>query len=750
MKKILLGLATVLLGLATSANGQDQANGPDQANGQVQADASPGTARVSMIHGDVSTQRADSGDWNAATLNTLVMEGDQVSTAANSQAEIQLDYANTLRLDQNSVARVAALTQTQIQVQVAQGLVSYTLLNGSEASVEIDTPNVAIHPLKDGSYRIEVISDGETHVIVRHGEAEITTPQGSTRVEEGQMISIQGTGDDAQYQTVDAPSDDDWDRWNSDRDGHIRHAESWRHTDRYYVGTQDLDTYGHWQNVPDYGDVWVPAQRADWAPYRDGRWVWEPYYGWTWVSYEPWGWAPYHYGRWFVYGGSWCWWPGPVVVGVGFPVYRPVWAPAYVSFFGFGGRVGPGFGFGSVGWLPTGPRDGFFPWYGRFGNRTNVVNMRNITNIRNNGGIPPLLPDRHGRGISNVQGALANARTRRGISSMSAGQFGKSAVPAHMASIDANTFRQGGMLTGRVPITPTKDSYRSVSRPASPGTIPARAGNAQHFFSKAQAGAAGSRPFTSRTSPSTAAGPRSPANSNVRTQPERSAPVGRPATAARPFSSPGAGSVRNNAPSQAPSSERPGWHRFGSGNRDSSVRPSGPGSPQTGNRGQFTPPAQPNRGSSAATTGRSGWFLYSRPSSNSRPPLNLHQPIVTQRSPSPYGNGQRGGYGAGSYRPPSGNAYRPPTGGSNWPPSGGSNRPPSGGSYRPPSGGSSRPPSGGSYRPPSGGSNRPPSGGSYRAPSGRSSGRPNGNGGGNHGGGGHSSPPSHSSGSKPH
>jgi hypothetical protein len=765
MKRILLGLATVLLGLVTAANGQDQPNGPDQANGQAQADVAPGTARVSMIRGDVSTLRGDSQDWNAATLNTPVMEGDQVSTAANSRAEIQLDYANTLRLDQNSVARIAALNQTQIQVQVAQGLVSYTVLNGSEASAEIDTPNVAIHPLQDGSYRIEVISDGETHVIVRHGEAEITTPQGSTRVEEGQMISIQGTGDDAQYQTIDAPQGDDWDRWNGDRDGLITHADSWRHTDRYYVGTQDLDTYGRWQSVPDYGDVWVPAQRADWAPYRDGRWVWEPYYGWTWVSYEPWGWAPYHYGRWFVYGGSWAWWPGPVVVGVGLPLYRPVWAPAYVSFFGFGDRVGFGFGFGSVGWLPTGPRDGFFPWYGRSGNRVNVVNMRNITNIRNSGGIPPLLPDRHGRGISNVQSALTNERTRRGISSMPAEKFGKGAVPSHTASIDANTLRQGGMLTGRVPIAPTRESYRSVNRPARPGTIPPRAGNAQHFFSKAQAGA-GSRPFnrqatpgTSHTSSSAAVGARSPATtSNARTQPERSAPLGsRPSTGARPFSSPGAGSVRNNPPSRTDSSERPGWHRFGSENSNSSARPYGAGSSQPGTRGQFTAPAQPNRGSSPATSGGSGWFLYSRPSNTSRPPLNLHQPIVTQRSQSPYGNGQRSGYGAGPYRPPSTNSYRPPSGnsyppqsgGTYRPPAGGSYRPPSGGSYRPPSGGSYRPPSGGSYRPPSGGSSRPPSGGSSRPPSGGSSGHPHSSGGSNHGGGGHPSPPSHSSGSKP-
>src|SRR5260370_33212231 len=66
-------------------------------------------------------------------------------------------------------------------------------------------------------------------------------------------------------------------------------------------------------------------------------------------------------------GGSWAWWPGPVWGG-GF--YRPFWAPAYVSFFGFGGGWGVGFGWGGwggFGWLPIGPCDPFFPWWGGYG-----------------------------------------------------------------------------------------------------------------------------------------------------------------------------------------------------------------------------------------------------------------------------------------------------------------------------------------------------------------------------------------------
>ena len=195
--------------------------------------------------------------------------------------------------------------------------------------------------------------------------------------------------------------------------------------ERAGVGSEDLDAYGHWINVPDYGPVWAPVVGIDWAPYRVGRWVWEPYWGWTWVSSEPWGWAPYHYGRWFMYGASWVWWPGPVF---GYPHYRPLWAPAYVSFFGFGGGGwGASFGFGSVGWLPIGPCDRFFPWYGRYRSRFNVVNVTNITNIYNYRGghrFDGIGPLHGGNRYSNLRLAATNERFQHAISTVPSEHFG--------------------------------------------------------------------------------------------------------------------------------------------------------------------------------------------------------------------------------------------------------------------------------------------------------------------------------------
>src|ERR1700683_5257361 len=437
---------------------------PGGPSGEAPAQPDQGVARISLIHGDVSTQRGDSGDWSAATLNQPAMTGDKVSTGDNSRTELQLDFANILRLGPNSKANLANLTKRNIQIQLAEGIATFSVSKDSEGEPEIDTPNVSIHPAHhDGVFRVEVRPDGDTVVIVRQGEAQIATPQGSTEVNAGDMATIRGDSESAQYKISPAPDRDDWDRWNSDRDHLIRNANSWRHTNRYYTGSHDLDAYGRWQNVPDYGDVWVPNEPQGWVPYRDGNWTYEPYYGWTWVGYEPWGWAPYHYGRWFPYGGAWAWWPGPIY-GAGF--YRPFWSPAYVSFFGWGAGFGFGFGFGGwggFGWLPIGPGDWFHPWWGGYGGRFGVVGFRGGFNRF--GGFAPLHGGTRFSNIANIH----DARVGRGLSTVNAGHFGA----GHVNAMAATREQIGGarMMAGNLPVVPSRASLSASGRAAAPSSI---------------------------------------------------------------------------------------------------------------------------------------------------------------------------------------------------------------------------------------------------------------------------------------
>jgi hypothetical protein len=682
------------------AMAQEEQEPPVGAEGQEQGPP-PGAARISTITGEVSTMRGDSGDWVAAIVNAPVAPGDTVATATRSRVEVQLDFANVLRMDQNAEVKIADLTQKRIQLQVASGLIDYTVLKGAEADVEIDTPNMAVRPVGEGVYRIQIDADSQTELTVRKGKAEVSTPEGSASVERDQVIYVRGT-DNPEYRIVSAAPEDEWDRWNNDRDHAIEKAQSWQYTNQYYTGAQDLDQNGQWQNTPDYGYVWAPNVGPDWVPYYDGNWVWEPYWGWTWVSFEPWGWAPYHYGRWLWWGSRWCWWPG-----IGYWGPRPIWAPAYVSFLGFGFRglgFGLGLGFGSIGWLPLGPFDRAFGWWGHR-NGYAAVGIASLTHINNFGGGLRPLGNVPGRYTSNLQAALTNPYIRRAITTMPAEQFGKGMVRGFGRGVDAATLRQGQMLHGTLPVVPTRASLMPGNRLARPSAIPSRAINNTRFFSKSPA-------------------PARPESFNQRAaqiqQMVRQNPLGTSNYGARPgassmgrFGNAGGGSSGfgnanrpgyANARPMTPSTQGPagnsGWQRFASrapysspaqgGQAPRSFSNTAPYSttrPQPGPSGRSfqSRPAAPQQGSnwgggqrfsrqsqpapstrggvwnapaprsqpSVPTTGRYSFNSGARPYGgySARPSLNMNKPIVVQRSaPRYYG----GGGGGRTYSAPSG------------------------------------------------------------------------------------------------
>jgi hypothetical protein len=159
MKKAILAvLFLAVISLVISVQAQEYDRAPSAPPAQPEA----GVAHISLIHGDVSMQRGDTGDWTATTLNTPLVRGDQVATGEKSRTEVQLDYANVLRLSSRSQMKIADLTRTRIQIQIAQGYANFSSFKGSEADVELDTPNVAVRPLKHGRYRVQVNSDSET------------------------------------------------------------------------------------------------------------------------------------------------------------------------------------------------------------------------------------------------------------------------------------------------------------------------------------------------------------------------------------------------------------------------------------------------------------------------------------------------------------------------------------------------------------------------------------------------------------
>jgi hypothetical protein len=543
-------------------------------------------ARVSIVNGEVSVRRGDSGDWVAAVINAPVMVEDRLSTGAKSRAEVQFDSANLIRVGANAEIRLAELGYNHYHLQIAHGTVTFRVLRESQARVEVDTPTVSVRPVHIGSYRIYVQGDGQTEITSRLGAVDVTTPKGSEQLQAGQTMLARGNPADPEFQIVPAIAQDEWDRWNEQRDREMLSSPSYSNVPQDMYGAEDLDNHGQWVNDPSYGQVWAPSVDPDWAPYQNGRWTWEDYYGWTWVSYDPWGWTPFHYGRWFFSGmHGWCWYPGAFG--------RHYWSPALVGFFGFGPGVGVGvgFGFGNIGWVALAPFEPMYAWWGHgfyagFRNPAYFNRGVNITNV-------------------NVANVYRNARVANGVASVATGDFRQGRF-GNISRTTGSQIHEAGLVRGQLPVAPTAASLRYSNRALA--GVPRSSENI-HFFGRSTPSPVQRVPFAeqqramqqfSRQAPVVTASRGATGGATVGAGQSRSAT---PGGAWRPVneSSQAAGAARGAGGSS-------GWQRFGE------PRPSG--------------------SNAAAANGYRSYATYA-PSSGSRPQsIRVAPPVVREKAQS--------------------------------------------------------------------------------------------------------------------
>ncbi len=618
------------------------------ARAQDPDDLKRGVARISVLNGDVSVRRGDSGEWVAAVINAPLLTDDRVATGPNSRAEVQFDASNLLRLGANGELRLTQLEYGRSQMELARGVMTYRMLRTSDGNIEIDTPSLSVRPSRQGSFRISVNDTGETEVTARNGDVEVFTPSGSQWVRSGQTLVARGANTDAEFQVVPAGGMDEWDRWSDNRDRTITQSVSSRYVGQGVYGAEDLDAHGSWNNVPEYGNVWRPTVAADWAPYQSGRWVWEDWYGWTWVSSDSWGWAPYHYGRWFNNDRlGWCWYPG-LLTG------RHYWSPALVGFFGFGhGSFGAGFGFGNVGWVPLAPYETFHPWWGRgFEGNRGFNRSMNITNV-------------------NITNVYRNAGYRNGISAVAAGDFQGGRFHNVMRTSGAQV-GSAGVIRGQMPFAAGSANQRFSDRQSA--VVPRSNQNARFFTHQqpdpVQRGQSGqvNQGGASRV-PGMQGGDRSagqqimPQNNRGQNSPQnrgQGTPQNNDSNGWRRFGSPsgqtsggqgnqpaanrngfggGGQSPRNDRPSASPqvSGERPGSSAAGQSPRNDRSSPS----PQVS---QPSAPRNENRG---------GWQRFGNPGGGNNAPDQRQSPAAPRQDFRSSPNNDRPRYsdpGAGSSR----------------------------------------------------------------------------------------------------
>lgn len=336
----------------------------------------PYAARIQRVEGEVALNNSDpanaqSDQWTTATTNQPFSVGDRIYTRDKSHASLAFTGRNFARLDPNTSLDVLALSEDRTQLALRDGSAIFDVgyLDSGDL-FEVATPYGAVDFQQPGLYNVG-IDNGQVLVSVLSGLAQVVGLGGSGQINKGELLTLLGsTAADVVLSQIDGRNagylvDDyyayqypnyydgryrDYNSYLSDPyyfDPYRRNV-SYQYANSYIPGLYELDYYGDWRNLDNYGYAWSPRVDAGWAPYQTGYWYTDYPYGPTWVSSEPWGYAPYHYGRWAFVGDRWYWVPDTMNT-------TPAYSPALVAFVPFSQN--------EIGWVPLGPGDVYVPHY---------------------------------------------------------------------------------------------------------------------------------------------------------------------------------------------------------------------------------------------------------------------------------------------------------------------------------------------------------------------------------------------------
>jgi hypothetical protein len=413
---------------------------------QTTADPPTRVGRLAAVTGQVSFHGTGAEHWDAASVNYPVTSGDAFWTQPGASADIGVSN-DRVTMDQSTELDISTLDDNSLAAIVAQGQIFLRLAALAPGETyTVTTPRGVVGITAPGRYEIAAGDvQTPTRITVVEGAAQVSGGNaggsGAIAVAANQTLRISGKD---QFDPQLGPAQHDaflTAQLARERPQMAAGAVAAPAEVQQMTGGSDLYEYGTWTQTPDYGDVWYPQAAAAYVPYRDGRWAFVQPWGWTWIDAAPWGFAPFHYGRWVQVGGRWGWAPGGGVA-VGSPgYYRPVYAPALVTFFGIGAGIAAGYalagGFGgNVGWCPLGWQEPFRPWYRA---SPNYIRNVNVTSVRDLNRIST---------VNNVR--IDNFANRGGATMVSARAFALSQPIGHEARpFEAAQFADARPLAGR-------------------------------------------------------------------------------------------------------------------------------------------------------------------------------------------------------------------------------------------------------------------------------------------------------------
>jgi hypothetical protein len=182
---------------------------------------------INAITGQASVHARGESDWQQLSITDDLDAGDHVRTAFDGRVEILLNPGSYLRLGGDSEVELSNNSLENLEVRLLRGtaIVEASGADDLDLNINISTPHTKLAIVRQGLYRLNVVPENATELIVRKGR--VILSDSHTKVKGGNKVIFNATNVSVAKLTKEEKKvEEDVDAWSKDRGKMLAKANS--------------------------------------------------------------------------------------------------------------------------------------------------------------------------------------------------------------------------------------------------------------------------------------------------------------------------------------------------------------------------------------------------------------------------------------------------------------------------------------------------------------------------------------------
>jgi hypothetical protein len=174
---------------------------------------------INAVTGRAKVHLKGGSDWQQLSVTDDLEAGDVVRTEGGGRVEMLLNPGSYLRLGENSEFELVNSSLDNLELRLVRGtaIVEATGTDDTELMINITTPHTKLAIVRHGLYRLNVVPEDATELIVRKGRV-MLNDDSHTKVKGGNKVVISATSQSMAKLTGDQKkANDDVEFWSKER-----------------------------------------------------------------------------------------------------------------------------------------------------------------------------------------------------------------------------------------------------------------------------------------------------------------------------------------------------------------------------------------------------------------------------------------------------------------------------------------------------------------------------------------------------